>query len=111
MALLSKTAHFAFAAALAGLAFARAELPNAESNATRALREADAICQSDNGALWGTSLCGPVLLVDPVTRLVVANQLDRENRLKSNGESFVGKLSEQINIANTAVDWPEGSGR
>lgn len=105
MALLNKTPHFAFAAALAGLAFARAELPHPETNATRALREADTICQSDNGALWGISLCGPVLLVDPVTRLVVANQVDHDNQLKSNGESFVGKLPEQINIANTALDW------
>lgn len=59
----------------------------------------------DNGALWGFSLCGPMLLVDPVTRLVVANQRDPDNQLKSNGQSFVGKLPEQINIANTALDW------
>jgi hypothetical protein len=75
------------------------------SKATRALHEADAICRADNGALWGVSLCGPLLLVDPVTRLIVANQPDREGQLKSNGDSFVGKLPEQINIANTAVDW------
>jgi hypothetical protein len=70
-----------------------------------ALREADAICRGDNGALWGVSLCGPLLLVDPATRLVVANQAGTENQLKGEGDLFVGKLPEQINIANTAIDW------
>src|SRR4051812_29875800 len=75
------------------------------SKATQALGEAAAICRRDNGALWRTSLCGPILLVDPVTRLIIANQADGENQLTSNGASFVGKLPEQINIANTAIDW------
>jgi hypothetical protein len=71
----------------------------------QALREADAICRGDNGALWGVSLCGPILLVDPATRSVFANQAGGEKLLKPEGDVFVGKLPEQINIANTAVDW------
>jgi hypothetical protein len=102
MARLGKAACLAIcgAAVIAGAA------PAAEvSTATRALQEANELCGRDNGALWGISLCGPLLLVDPATRLVVANQADLENQLKSNADSFVGKLPEQINIANTAVDW------
>jgi hypothetical protein len=75
------------------------------SKATEALQEAEAICSGDNGRLWGISLCGPILLVDPATRLVVANQPDHANQLKRNGDSFVGTLPDRINIANTAVDW------
>jgi hypothetical protein len=75
------------------------------SKATEALQEANALCRADNGGLWGISLCGPLLLVDPVTRLVVANQPDHEDQLKRNGDCFVGKLPEQVNTANTAVDW------
>ena len=75
------------------------------SEATEALREAEAICLRDHGALWNRSLCGPLLLVDPATRLVVANQADAEGQLTSNGSSFVGKLPEQINMANTATEW------
>jgi hypothetical protein len=79
---------------------ARAELAPAN-----ALREAEAVCADDNSALWGFSLCGPVLLVDPATRSVFANQADAEKILRPEGEIFVGKLPEQINIANTALDW------
>jgi hypothetical protein len=67
--------------------------------------EAESLCNRDKGKLWGISLCGPMLFADPKTRAVVANQGDREERLKSSGEVFVGKLPNQINIANTAVEW------
>jgi hypothetical protein len=77
----------------------------AEQPAALALQEADAICRADNGALWGISLCGPLMLVDPATRLVVANQSDHENQLQRDGDSFTGKLPDRINIANTATEW------
>jgi hypothetical protein len=69
------------------------------------LREADVICRRDNGALWSISLCGPILLVDPATRAVFANEPGAENQLKPEGEIFSGKLPVEINVANTAVDW------
>ncbi len=75
------------------------------SMARQYFSEAEASCRRDNGKLWGVSLCGPMLFVDAKTRAVVANQGDREGRLKSSGEVFVGKLPNQMNIANTAVEW------
>src|SRR5438874_1583301 len=36
--------------------------------AARFLREAGVICQQDNGALWGKTLCGPLMLVNSSTR-------------------------------------------
>jgi hypothetical protein len=44
-------------------------------------------------------------LVDPQTRSIFANRADPEKQLKAEGEIFVGKLPEKINIANTAVEW------
>ena len=76
-----------------------------QQTAAQYLREADLICHEDNGALWGVSLCGPMLLVDPGTRAVVANQPDHENQLRGEGEVFTGKLPDHINVANTAADW------
>ena len=73
--------------------------------ATEALREANEICRQDDGALWGISLCGSVLLVDPATRSVFANHPDGEKLLKPEGDIFVGELPVEINIANTAKDW------
>jgi hypothetical protein len=75
------------------------------SLARRYFSEAETSCQRDNSKLWGVSLCGPMLFVDPKTRAVAANQGDLEGRLKNSGEVFVGKLPNQMNIANTAVEW------
>jgi hypothetical protein len=46
-----------------------------------------------------------MLLVDPGTRAVFANQPDSENQLRRTGGVFTGKLPDNINIANTAADW------
>jgi hypothetical protein len=70
-----------------------------------AFREAAELCARDDGKLWGVSLCGPMLLVEPATRTVFANQVDKQNTLRREGEIFTGKLPNEINIANTAVDW------
>lgn len=61
-----------------------------------ALQEFETICRADDGKLWGRSLCGPVVLVDPVTRAAVAS---------ADGRVFETKIPESIGIANTSVDW------
>jgi hypothetical protein len=97
MALWNKTAWLSLG--LVGAAIAQAQTP------VQALREAEAIGRGDNGALWGVSLRGPMLLVDPATRSVFANQPGSEKQLEAEGDIFVGKLPDRINVANTAVDW------
>jgi hypothetical protein len=67
--------------------------------------EARAICARDNGRLWGVQLYGPMLYVDPATRNVVANQTDREGRLRARDWVFTGELPKDVNIANTATPW------
>jgi len=81
------------------------ETPIDPSLARRYFSEAETLCRRDDGKLWGVSLYGPMLFVDPKTRAVVASQGDREGRLKSSGEVFVGQLPSQMNVANTAVEW------
>ena len=71
----------------------------------QAIKQAQEICRADNGALWGISLCGPLLLVDPATRTVWASERDREERLQPVDGIFTGKLPNEINIANTSTDW------
>lgn len=68
-------------------------------------QEARTICERDGGALWGHSLCGPVLLVDPDDRSVVANQADAMGALKPSGAVFIGVLPKADNIANTPTQW------
>lgn len=73
--------------------------------AHRYLDEAAQLCRADGGRLWGKSLCGPTLLVDPVTRRVAANQADAEGHLRAEGGVYVGQLPPDQAIANTAVEW------
>ena len=67
--------------------------------------EAGRICQRDAGNLWGKSLCAPMIFADPQTRTVVASQADGESRLKPQDGVFVGSLTPEVNIANTAMTW------
>jgi hypothetical protein len=67
--------------------------------------EATRQCQADHGHLWGKTLCGPMLLVVPATRQVVASQADAQGKLHAEGGVFVGRLPEDQNLANTSLDW------
>jgi len=50
--------------------------------------EAQSLCQADHGQLWGVTLCGPVMFVDPQSRFIVANQADGKRALKAEGGVF-----------------------
>jgi hypothetical protein len=52
----------------------------------------------DNARLWGTTLYGPMLLVDPAKRDVIANQQDRDGFLTFRDGVWVGKLPQKENI-------------
>jgi len=67
--------------------------------------EAQQLCAQDNGALWGRPLYGPMLFVDPGTRMVVANQADSAGVLTAHGGVAIGLLPDAVNIANTATEW------
>ena len=73
--------------------------------AAQYFREFDALCAEDGGQLWGASLCGPFLLVDPGTRAAVANRADADGNLKPRAGVFAGELPGDVGIANTAVEW------
>ena len=55
--------------------------------------------------LWKKDLYGPVLLVDPLTRMVFANTRDATGQLKINDKLFSGTFPQEKNIANTSVNW------
>ena len=59
----------------------------------------------DAGKTWGLALYGPILLVDPRSRNVVANQADLENKLVPQDGVFVGTFPRDVNPANTAINW------
>ena len=81
------------------------EEPIAQSQAQQYFQEAQTLCSLDHGQLWGISLCGPIMFVDPQSRYVVANKPDANGVLKAKGDVFVGYLPKDQNVANTATDW------
>jgi hypothetical protein len=50
-------------------------------------------------------LYGGILLIDPQTRQLFANEPDMTGALKPVGNIYTGFLPEDINFANTAIDW------
>jgi hypothetical protein len=68
-------------------------------------KEMDALCSEDDGKLWGVSFCGPLLFVDPSSRMAVANRADKEGVLEPRAGVFVGRLPDDVGIANTAIEW------
>ncbi len=73
--------------------------------AARLFGEAQAICSRDHGKLWGTSLCGPILLVDYTDQAVLANKPDGGGTLVREGALFRGVLPDSVIIANTPTEW------
>jgi hypothetical protein len=67
--------------------------------------EARSLCMADHGQLWGISLCGPIMFVDPKSRSIVASDADANGVLKGEGSVFTGSLPADQTIANTAVEW------
>lgn len=91
--------------ALAALVAAPASGAVDSSGAAMVFAEAKAICTRDDGALWGRSLCGPIVLVDPSDRAVLANQADAGGALRPSGSQFAGVLPPEVIVANTPTEW------
>ena len=96
-------------------AFAQAAAQPAEGQAlsTRSLVSAERIferfradCKADGGALWGVSLCGPLLLVAEDGR-VTANMADPEGRLKRVGAVWTAEIPKGSGpiFSDTSADW------
>ena len=60
---------------------------------------------SRNRQVWARDIYGPLLLVDPESRMSYANVADTSGILKPQDDIFLGLLPETVNIANTALDW------
>lgn len=68
-------------------------------------KEAQTLCERDGGALWGRSLCGPIMIVDPADRRVIANRADPGGVLTAGNGAWTGELPAGAMMANTRVEW------
>ena len=96
---------FAALACLATMATTPARAAPDPAAAAALFEQAQALCAADAAALWGQPLCGPILLVDPSDRAVVANQADPGGVLAARDGVFVGVLPPSAMLANTRVEW------
>ncbi|HTD35935.1 MAG TPA: branched-chain amino acid ABC transporter permease [Candidatus Limnocylindrales bacterium] len=70
--------------------------------AQRVFAERQAERDRDRGRLWGVSLCGPLLFVDPSTRAVVANRDAPALHAVAQDGVFAGTLPQSVLPSNTA---------
>lgn len=101
----SLSAFMSSALCLASQQVVAASEPIPTDAARAVFAQARSICERDGGKLWGVSLCGPIMLVDPQSRQLVANQADAKGELKTRDGVFTGTLPTDQNVANTAVEW------
>jgi hypothetical protein len=79
--------------------------PRAIQSATQAFAAAHAASDRDAGRLWGMPIYGPLLFVEPQSRLLIANQADAQGALRAEGGLFVGRLPDGVPMANTGTEW------
>jgi hypothetical protein len=75
------------------------------SLARQYFQEAKSASDADKRRLWNVALYGPMLFVEPESRFAVANQPDGNGLLRKEGDVYVGKLPEEVGVANTATRW------
>jgi hypothetical protein len=93
----------ALAVIAAAPATAQSQVPDTAA-AAAALAEFEEACARVESP-WPVPLCGPVVLVDPATRLAVANRPDPARRFSPRLGAWVGTWPQGMPVANTDVDW------
>ena len=58
-----------------------------------------------NVSLWNKNLYGPILLIDPESMKIYANEPDTAGILKPDGKIYSGILPDNVNFGNTAMKW------
>ena len=89
----------------AGLGIAAPAIAQDYAREVAAAAALEEICRADKGQLWGVDLCGPLIVVDPVTRGAWASRADGNGVLQQNGDFWTGTLPQGVAVANTSVEW------
>jgi hypothetical protein len=73
--------------------------------AERLFQATDAACRREGGRLWGASLCGPVMLIDPRSRAFVSNTQPGDAPDGATSSLWTATYPGTEGIANTSVSW------
>jgi hypothetical protein len=75
------------------------------AQAKKVFADAQAVSDKESGHLWSRKLYGRMLLVDPQTRAVVANEPDPQGVLHATDGVYVGTLPASLIISNAPTEW------
>lgn len=73
--------------------------------ARQVFADAQSVSEREGGHLWGRKLYGRMLLVDPKTRAVVANEPDPQGLLRHTEGCYVGTLPQSVIVSNAPTEW------
>lgn len=59
----------------------------------------------EHAKLWDKDIYGPILFVDPDTRVLYANEPDNDNALVEENGYYTGVLPKEISLQNTSLEW------
>lgn len=68
-------------------------------------RQAEAICNRDNGNLWGKNFFGPIMYVDRTTRKIFASQQDNDGILKIKDGVYTGDYPRELIVNISDVEF------
>ena len=80
-------------------------LTESEKIIAQTLSEVDSLLKVDNGKFWDRPLYGPLLFINPETRVFYTNENNSNNEFEKIGNIYRDSLPTEINIANTAINW------
>jgi len=80
-------------------------LTESEKNIVQTFSDIDSLLKVDNGKFWGSPLYGPLLFINPETRVFYTNENNSDNEFEKIGNIYRDSLPSEINIANTAINW------
>lgn len=89
----------------AACAGAAAAVPPDAAPAIKASNEWARVCEADGRLLWRKSLCGPMILVNPATRFVIANAPDPAGKFQKYEDVYIGAFPEKFTPSNTSIRW------
>lgn len=67
-------------------------------------KEVKAICDKDDGSLWGKNLWGPILIADRNSKQIMANQKDSVGILVNVGNVYSGRFPDDKIISNSTIE-------
>lgn len=80
-------------------------LTDLENEIIQVFSDVDSLLAIDNGRFWNNKLSGPIILIEPESRVFYSNENNATKDFKPIHSIFTDTLPSEVIIANTAIDW------